>query len=269
MGLRVALVAVGKMDDQARPQMSIVREGIIEWVRRVARADTQVDYLFPDKSLGHGLTYIYPMAVNETFVVKKIIEAERQGYDAVILNCFRDTGLQLGRSAVNIPVMGPCESAVTMAQLVGRKFAIVTVSAEHVPIMVRNLEFYKCEHRFISKPIRHFDPWYWDALVDAFKGKPAKLISDFEKVALECVEDGADVVIPGCFFLGAAFVKAGYKQVGNTGVPVLSASTSTIKLAEAMADLKHSIGLTKSHALNSLYRPVPEELMERMRQLGS
>jgi allantoin racemase len=39
--------------------------------------------------------------------VAKIIAAEREGVDAVVLDCMGDPGLKAGREAVRIPVLGP------------------------------------------------------------------------------------------------------------------------------------------------------------------
>ncbi|MDP9196188.1 MAG: aspartate/glutamate racemase family protein [Pseudomonadota bacterium] len=49
------------------------------------------------------------------FVVKKVIEAEREGVDAVIIDCFSQPGLGDARKAVKIPVVGAGEAAMNAA----------------------------------------------------------------------------------------------------------------------------------------------------------
>src|SRR5437773_8798057 len=40
-------------------------------------------------------------------VIARAIEAERDGCDAVVVNCFGDPGVRAAREAVGIPVLGP------------------------------------------------------------------------------------------------------------------------------------------------------------------
>jgi allantoin racemase len=166
---------------------------------------------------------------------------------------------------LKIPVVGPCEAAMLVAQLVGRKFAVVTVRPAIIPRMEEHLRLYGWESRAIkNRPIRHFDPWYWDACLDAIRGKPEKYIADFEKVALECINDGADTIIMGSSPASAPLTLAGYREIGNTGVPFISPAACAVKLAETMADLQQSIGLTKTEVLGGPYQTLPREMLVQM-----
>lgn len=54
-------------------------------------------------------------------VVEKAIECEKQGADAIVINCTADTGLAACREAVSIPVIGPTESTfLYSAQFTGQ-----------------------------------------------------------------------------------------------------------------------------------------------------
>ena len=50
------------------------------------------------------------LAVPDT--VARIVEAEREGVDAVVIDCMGDPGLKPARECVSIPVLGPCETAM-------------------------------------------------------------------------------------------------------------------------------------------------------------
>lgn len=253
---------------QKRPQseMAIWNEGTLRGVRKAARPDTEITMWYPDKFPG-SVAFLYPTAVNDITIVNNVIKAEEQGYDAAVIACHLDNGLQEARGAVKIPVTGPCESGMIVAQLVGRKFAVVTVRPALIPRMEEHLRLYGWEDRAIkTRPIRYFDPWYWDACIACFNGKPEKLISDFEKIALECINDGADAVIMGCFQAAAALSLAGYREIGNTGVPFISSALAAVKLAEVMADLRQSIGLTKTEALHGPYKTLPREMLIQLRK---
>ena len=53
-------------------------------------------------------------------------DAERQGYDAVVPLGTLDLGVDGGRSAVNIPVVGPCQSMLHMGAQIGERFGIIS-----------------------------------------------------------------------------------------------------------------------------------------------
>ena len=62
------------------------------------------------------------LAVPDT--VAKIIAAEREGVDAVVIDCMGDPGLKAGREAVRIPVLGPCETSMHLAAMLGQRFSL-------------------------------------------------------------------------------------------------------------------------------------------------
>ena len=66
--------------------------------------------------------------LNKQQIVETVIKAERDGYDAAIVACFLDPGVNEARSVVNIPVIGLCEATCHFACLLGKKFAVVTLN---------------------------------------------------------------------------------------------------------------------------------------------
>src|SRR5712692_8139506 len=52
-------------------------------------------------------------------------QAEREGYDAVVPLGMLDLGVDGGRSAVDIPVVGPLESSLHIASLLGDRFGLI------------------------------------------------------------------------------------------------------------------------------------------------
>jgi hypothetical protein len=70
----------------------------------------------------------------------------------------------------------------------------------------------------------------------------------------------------GCYPAAAALPLAGYREIGNTGVPFISSAAAAVKLAEVMADLRQCIGLTKTEALAGPYKTLPREMLIQMRK---
>jgi allantoin racemase len=105
-------------------------------------------------------------------------------------------------------------------------------------------------------------------MVDAYNGRPERMIEEFETLALECIKDGADVIICGCNPMGAAFSQIGYTEVTGTGVPVVTALPAMIKLAESLVDLRRSVGLSKSEAVLGAYRSTPAHVLQDLSARG-
>lgn len=273
MGIRVAWqdIFTETIDEQARPNVSVYHEGVMRLCKKIVRPDTTIDWRHLPRYSG-SLHYLYPALVNDLIIANEVIKTEEEGYDAVVVGCFCDCALQACREAVRIPVMGPCESAMLLAQLLGRKFSVVTIHPHYISLMETNLRLYGWRDRAISnRPIRSIpdEPFYWGLMIDAFQGKAERLVATFEKVALGCVEDGADVVICGCAPCGAALTLAGYQEIADTGVRFVSPATAMLKLAEIMVDLRRTIGLTKTEALVGPYQTPPESMMAQIREMLS
>ncbi|MBI2958526.1 MAG: hypothetical protein HYY32_06760 [Chloroflexi bacterium] len=254
-------------EDAARPDKDLVYGNMLKFMKSVARPGTEIDVRHVEHGT-HANWLLYPRTVAKVNMLNMALQAEKEGYDAVFGGlCFGDFCVEEIRQAVTIPVLGAGESAMLLAQLVGKRFAIVTVAPRYLHpfewnIRVRGWEDRAIEHR----PVRYFEPWYWDAMVEAHHGRPEKLIASFEKVALECIADGADTIICGCAPCGATLAMNGYHQVAGTGVPPVPAVAAEVKLAETMVDLRRSCGLTKTEAEVGPFRTTPPDVVDRIQK---
>lgn len=61
-------------------------------------------------------------------VVKKAVQAEKDGADAIIINCTADTALFACREAVSIPVIGPTESTFLFSTQFTDRISVLTFS---------------------------------------------------------------------------------------------------------------------------------------------
>src|SRR5262249_11251207 len=73
------------------------------------------------------------VAVPDT--VAKIIDAEQDGINAVVIDCMGDPGMHAAREAVSIPVLGPGEATMHIASILGHRFSVVTVLSSCIPLM--------------------------------------------------------------------------------------------------------------------------------------
>lgn len=205
---------------------------IIKEFERVARPDTEISNVF----LAAGPASVesaYDEAIAAPDVVAKVREAEEDGMDAVIINCFGDPGLDAAREVVSIPVVGPCETSMHVAAMLGHKFSVITVLERLIPELELHAQKYGVGWKLASA--RSVDL----PVLDLEKGREQFVDLMVERAAEAVEEDGAHVIVLGCTGLAGldAQVKSGLSKAGYE-VPVIDPASIALKMAEALVDAK-------------------------------
>ena len=130
------------------------------------------------------------LAVPDT--VAKIIAAEREGVDAVVIDCMGDPGLKPAREAVKIPVLGPCETSMHLAAMLGHKFSVITVLHRLRPLFEDSAKIYGLYQTLAS--VRSVEIPVLD-LEGNFEATTKALT---QQAILAVEEDQADAIIFGC-----------------------------------------------------------------------
>jgi allantoin racemase len=171
-------------------------------------------------------------------VVLKIVEAECEGVDAAIIDCMDDPGLLAAREMVSIPVLGPCQTTMHLASLLGHRFSVVTAMESSAAGFENRAKLYGVAEKLAS--VR----WVDIPVLDLSSNENRLLHNLIEESVKAVVEDGAHVVVFGCTgLLGHAdAVRQGLERRGHEGIPVIDPMPATIRFAEMLVDakLRHS-----------------------------
>ena len=239
-----------------------IQDKLLGTARKVAREDTLIEP-HPVKYSSYAFNASYLEMLNNVWIIDGIIEAEKQGYDAAIIGCGNDPGLQEARQAVDIPVIGCTEAAMLLACSLGSKFGVITVMDEFIPVSEKNIRNYGLQARVAGQvKVYQMGDNPFKALFDMVEN-PSTINPQFEQLCMECIDVGAEVIIPACASLSPATTLLGYTTVPGTGVPVIDITQAAVKLAETLVDLKRSAGLGKSQ--KNTYKSIPAKLRDRMR----
>jgi allantoin racemase len=222
------------------------------------RSDADIEALQgPDLIVSHDLNDIGPPSIESRFdeafaipgLLTKGMAAEREGVDAIVIDCMADPGLNALREAVNIPVLGPLETCVHLAAMMGTQFSIITVLESVRPMFEDLVRSYGVADRLAS--IRVITVPVLELFGDEERVQ-ALLIRE-AKLAVE--EDGASVLILGCTgFYGCADAMSAALEAGGNQIPVLDPIPVTVQFAAAMA----RAGV--SHSKRTYARPSPKEM---------
>jgi len=216
---------------------------IREALESVKRSDTELTVTCPSK----GPDTI-ESAYDEAYAVPPTLElvkkANAEGYDAVILACFSDPGLEAAKEISAIPVVGIEEATLHMAAMLGAKFSIMTPRKQRIASKCEHVHMRGLTHFLAS--VRSLDLSV--AETDADPAKTKRRLMETAKIAVDT--DGAEVIIMGC--AGMAGYAAEIEQALN--IKVLDPAAVALKTAEAMADL----GL--SHSKVGLFAAPPQKV---------
>jgi allantoin racemase len=169
-------------------------------------------------------------------LVKKAIEAERGGFDAVVQTDAFDPGVEAARLAVRIPVVGSLRASCHFAATLCDRFALTVPLESYVPYVWRLVETYRMTH-FVTgiRVIGMYEVGdlrrYHDAILE-------RTIA----VTRELAADGAQALIP----LAARLVPAAVSPEEverEVGIPVINTQAVSIRFAELMVSSKtlHSL----------------------------
>ena len=184
------------------------------------------------------------LAVPDT--IAKAITAEKNGADAIVIDCMGDPGLKPVREVVSVPVFGPAECSMHLAAMLGHKFSVVTVLESVRPMLENLARIYGVHEKLAS--VRVVDIPVLE--LEARLGEVQRKLADCSIAAIE--QDGADVIVLGCTgFLGcAAAIEQELRVVGHR-VPVIDPIPVTVSIAEAVV----RCGLTHSKRTYAPPRP--------------
>lgn len=205
----------------------------------VKAADTEVTFQIPRRgACAEATQYKFMNTLNDVETLYGCLELGKAGiYDAVIVLCFFDTMVREARQALDIPFLAPAEVSMRMASLMGRRFGVVTASDSASLNVEENIKKYGLEDNSVPVSAMRMDLGV-DEWVTCHKDAHS-MINNFTDAGRKLIEDGAEVIIPGCMAVDPVLAVApgcerdypnGLREID--GVPVLNVTALLIKTAE-------------------------------------
>jgi len=162
-------------------------------------------------------------------IIKRAIQAEKDGYDAVVIYCFSDPALEACREVVSIPVVGGAQSSYLVSEMISRQSGVLIPNKNRIP----EKKIYRFRTGVVVDDvtvIRHVDL----KGVDVWKERE-KAVDILVKAAKKMIaEDEIQAILLGCLvFLGMA------EEISEkVGVPVIDAGVAAVSLAESLVRQK-------------------------------
>jgi allantoin racemase len=151
-----------------------------------------------------------------------------EGFDAIIIACFDDTGLYAARQRTRVPVIGIGEAAYHYAMLVAERFSVVATLAVSISVIQENIMRYGLAAR--CGKVRASNVPVLD--LERPGSRARETISD--EIASALLHDNSDAIVLGC--AGMADLAADLSARHH--VPVIDGVAAATKLAEGLGALR-------------------------------
>ncbi|TWT25348.1 aspartate/glutamate racemase family protein [Planomicrobium sp. CPCC 101110] len=223
--MKIVYVLPGPISRTEGGRMEMQRR--LEVLRSYAAPGTEVDIADVDEGPA-SIESLYEEYLSIPPTVDLMLEMEWRGYDAAILGCYGDPGLDAVREVTEkMIIVGPGEAGVMAAAMSGYRFSIITVTHSMV-----NPLHHLVEKAGVGKKL---------ASVRAIEVPVLELAEEREKTVQKLIaegrraikEDRADTLVLGCMSMG--FLNAAEEMSEELGVPVINPGKIALKMAEALA----------------------------------
>jgi len=204
--------------------------------------------------------------LNTVETIQHVLEAEQKGYDAVIIGCSLDIGLKESRELAKIPVVSSMEAAMYASCMMARKFCIVSFGDRAKIRQEQLIDEYGLRQR--ATRVRSFEMTLEELGIALTTAERKKHLRDiFMKEAKSAVlEEGAEIIIPGCGILGALCIIDEIAKVdGMEEVPVLDTFAPALKMVELLVLMKQKIGIDIGR--RGLYQSPPQSVIDYIKKM--
>ena len=217
-------------------------QGMAEAARAVAAPGTVVEgrqpTFGPASIEGH-----FDDAFGAAGVAEQVRLAQAEAFDAVVIACFGDPGLDAARELTTAPVLGIAEAAFHAASFVATGFSVVTTLTRTCVIAERLVHRYGFERS--CRGIHGTD-----IPVLALEHGTEDCVAQIEAAARQALrQDRSGAIVLGCG--GMAALCRTLQQ--RLGVPVIDGVSAAVKMAEALV----ALGL-KTEKLGDYAPPLPK-----------
>ena len=206
-------------------------DSIRESLDRVRRPETELTVCCVEEA-PPAIESATDIAMSVPFLIEKVRWADAEAYDAVIIACFSDPGLEPAREVANILVLGIEQTTLAVATMLGHTYSILTPLSARIPSKEQDVRRFRLDPACAS--VRALDLTV--AQTEADPELTKRRVTDVSRLAIE--QDGAEVIILGC----AGMVGYAEELERELGIVVLDPTTVTFKLAESLSEtgVRHS-----------------------------
>ncbi len=221
-------------------------ESFVETIKRAKTPETEVHLInlnFDEFQHIDDLEYEFTNAFVITETLNAVFLAEKEGFDAFIIGCFLDPGLQAAREiSKSMLVIGACEASVSLAGKFTHSFSVLLNDTKIEEEVSKNISNYG-----LNKHLNSFE--YLGVDMHELAHDVEHSFQQLKKVTKNALQKNTEALIIGCT-VGNLYLKMLQEEFK---IPVIDPIISSILSAENTVRAKETMQLTypRLHSLKS------------------
>lgn len=232
--MRIAVVLMGSEESYTDLEGELALR--LAALQPYASPGTELDLMPLDpgySAFGRKLTD-YSLAVITPNIIAKIVDAESRGYDAVIVYCMLDPGVEAARCAVRIPVVGMARVGYHVAATLADKIGIIAPTSGIIPFIWKLVRAYGVEHLVCSVEAI-------DLPLTELRQRREELRRRFIDISRRAIDRGAQLLFSSGTLTFPVYLTPDEIEK-ELDVPVLNPGSVAVRMAELYASLslRHS-----------------------------
>ncbi len=175
--------------------------------------------------------------------------AQERGFDAIIIGCFSDPGLEALREILRISVIGPGAASLHLASQLGTRISLLTPAGRGFGRVAARMRALGLSALLAS--VRGIGL----SVMDLARQTPGALDKAAAAARVAVEEDGADVIVLGC--MSMAFLPGICEDLTErTGVPIVNPVVAALKTSEMVT------GMKLAHSKLAYPMPRPQKVVQ-------
>jgi allantoin racemase len=225
--MRILYQLTSPMDKTVGPQEIARRQAVLE---ELAASGTAV-IAEPTESGPAAIESARDAGVVVPELIRLAPLAQQRGFDALIIGCYSDPGLDALRELLTIPVVGPGAASLHLAAQLGTRIGVLTPTGRGYGRLAARLRALGIAPLLASS--RAVDL----SVMELARQAPGALDKAAGAARAAVAEDGADVLVLGC--MSMAFLPGVCEALSErVGVPVVNPVIAALKTAEAVVSMR-------------------------------
>lgn len=182
-----------------------------------------------------GIEVCYDEYIGLVDMMKKGKKAQEEGFEAIVINCFFNPGMEGLRELLDIPIVGAGSAAIHVASLLGDNFSIIDTGPPHWPYAHRIAVAAGLSSKLKSVRTTNLS-------VSDLSADPDATIKRLVDAAVKAVEeDGANVIVFGCTGM-RRYAERLAEEMKKYGIPLVEPLSAAVNVAVSLVRL----GLSQS-----------------------
>jgi Asp/Glu/hydantoin racemase len=168
------------------------------------------------------------------YMIEEALLSEKEGSNAVIIDCTTDPGILMMEKLLNIPVLGSLRSGIQIALKNEKAFSVLALDRSWAEMINKKINEYNMTENLVSIETVGMHIYNPGRNGDMSNHEFRKFFLQLQKAGEQAIEKGA-----GSLILGSTTIIRGWKELENElGVSVIAPGIAALKDAEKIISPK-------------------------------